>query len=165
MRIRRLFELFMLTLILSLAAVAQEQQMATQAPGQNVEEMKFGPVPGLPTCATVSVQNGDPSKGASILLAKITSGCSIPWHWHTPNEYLMLVKGVARVEMKVGKPMTLREGGFALMPARHVHQFLCQTTCLLYVYSDVAFDIHYVDMQGKEIPPADALKQVKETSP
>jgi quercetin dioxygenase-like cupin family protein len=145
--------------------IARAQQMPSQGPGQNVEDMKFGLIPGLPTCATVSVQNGDPSKGASILLGKLTSGCSIPWHWHTPNEHLMLVKGVARVEMKDGKPMTLKEGGFALMPSRHVHQFLCETTCLVYVYSDVAFDIHYVDAQGKEIPPADALKQVKETSP
>lgn len=162
MRIRRLFELFMLTFILCLSAAAQEGQMASQSPGQNVDEMKFGPVPGLPTCTTAAVQKGDPSKGASILLAKTSSGCSIPWHWHTPNEHLMLVKGVARVEMKDGKPLTLREGGFALMPARHVHQFVCETTCLLYVYSDGAFDIHYVDTQGKEIPPADALKQVKE---
>jgi quercetin dioxygenase-like cupin family protein len=165
MRKRNLFELFILTLILSVSAAVQAQQMASQAPGQNVEDMKFGPVPGLPACATVSVQNGDPSKGASILLGKLTSGCSIPWHWHTPNEHLMLVKGEARVEMKDGKPMTLREGGFALMPSRHVHQFLCETTCLLYIYSDVAFDIHYVDAQGKEIPPADALKAVKESSP
>ena len=164
MRVQAFFGFLICALVLCVSTVAQGQQMAGQAPGQNVDEMKFGPVPGLPTCATVSVQNGDPSKGASILLAKITSGCSIPWHWHTPNEHLMLVKGVARVEMKDGKPMTLREGGFALMPARHVHQFVCETACLLYVYSDVAFDIHYVDAQGKEIPPADALKQVKETS-
>lgn len=34
-----------------------------------------------------------------------------------------------------------------------------------YVYSDVAFDTHYVDAQDKEISAADALKQVKETSP
>jgi quercetin dioxygenase-like cupin family protein len=165
MKMRRLFETFMLALILSVSAAAQTPHPASPAPGQNVEDMKFSPVPGLPACVTASVQNGDPSKGASILLGKLTSGCSIPWHWHTPNEHLMLVKGVARVEMKDSKSITLREGGFALMPSRHVHQFLCETTCLLYVYSDVAFDIHYVDAQGKEIPPADALKQVKETSP
>lgn len=164
MKVHALFGFLILTLFLCTSTAAQEQ-MASQAPGQNVADMKFGPVPGLPTCATASVQNGDPSKGASILLAKLASGCSVPWHWHTPNEHLMLVKGVGRVEMKDSKPLTMREGGFALMPSRHIHQFLCETTCLLYIYSDVAFDIHYVDAQGNEIPPADALKRVKETSP
>jgi len=32
----------------------------------------------------------------------------------------------------------------------------------MYIYSDVAFDIHYVDAQGNESSPADALKAVKE---
>ena len=74
----------------------------------------------------------------------------------------MLVSGVARLEMKDGKPFTLRAGGFAKMPSRHVHQFRCEQACLLYVYSDASFDIHYVDGQGDEITPAEALKAVKE---
>ena len=76
----------------------------------------------------------------------------------------MIVSGVARVEEKDGKPVTLRQGGFALLSSRHVHQFRCTTACVLYVYSDVAFDIHYVDGQGKEISPDAALKAVKEKS-
>jgi len=35
---------------------------------------KFVNFPGLPTCMTGSVQNGDPSKGASVILAKATAG-------------------------------------------------------------------------------------------
>jgi hypothetical protein len=50
------------------------------------------------------------------------------------------------------------------MPSRHVHQFRCDQACTLYIYSDVAFDIHYVGGQGKEISPAEALKAVKETA-
>ena len=120
-------------------------------------------VPGLPTCATGSVQKGDPTKGPSIILSKIAAGCSIPWHWHTPNEHLMLVSGVANVQMKDGKPVALRPGGFALMPSHHVHQFSCSGPCVLYVYADAAFDLHYVDGQGQDIPPDQALKAVKET--
>jgi quercetin dioxygenase-like cupin family protein len=124
--------------------------------------MKFVTVPGLPACALNSVQSGDPTKGPSIILAKVATGCTIPWHWHTPNEHLMMVSGVARVEMKDVKPFTLRGGGFAMLPSRHVHQFRCDRDCLFYVYSDAAFDIHYVDGQGKEITPDEALKAVKE---
>jgi len=76
----------------------------------------------------------------------------------------MMVSGVARVEMKDGTPLTLRAGGFTMLPSRHVHQFRCEQDCLLYIYSDVAFDIHYVNGQGTEISPADALKPLKETA-
>lgn len=152
------------SLILSAAGFARGQGVTGHA-GQNLAEMKFVMIPGMPTCSTGSVQSGDPAKGPSIILAKVAAGCSIPWHWHTPNENLMMVSGVARLEMKDGKPLTLRAGGFALMPSRHVHQFRCTNSCVLYVYSDAAFDIHYVDGQGKEIPPDDALKAVKKTAP
>ena len=41
-------------------------------------------------------------------------------------------------------------------------QFHCATACVLYVYSDAAFDIHYVNAKGDELTPDDALKAVKE---
>ena len=162
MTIRGKSWLFTLSLILFISASAQAQEPAANSAGQNVTEMKFVPVPGLPACAPGSVLSGDPTKGPSIILGKLADGCTIPWHWHTPNEHLMLVSGVARLEMKDGKPFTLRAGGFAKMPSRHVHQFRCEQACLLYVYSDAAFDIHDVDVMGNVITPAEALKAVKE---
>jgi quercetin dioxygenase-like cupin family protein len=138
--------------------------MAGQSAGRNVVEMKFVTIPSLPTCAKGSVQSGDPTKGPSIIFAKMPAGCSIPWHWHTPSEHVMIVSGVGRMEVKDGKPLTLRAGGFALMASRHVHQFRCERACQLYIYSDVAFDIHYVNRQGNEISPLDALKAVRETA-
>jgi quercetin dioxygenase-like cupin family protein len=125
--------------------------------GQNLSDLKFAAVPGLPECAPGAVLSGDPAKGPSILLGKLSSGCTIPWHWHTPNEHLMLVRGAARLEMRDGKTFTLQAGGFALMPTRHIHQFRCEKDCLLYVYSDGAFDIHYVNSQGNEISTDEAL--------
>ena len=74
----------------------------------------------------------------------------------------MIVNGTGRIEMKDGPSLSLRPGGFALLPSRHVHQFLCKNKCTFFFYSDGAFDIHYVDAQGTEIPPEDALKVVKE---
>jgi mannose-6-phosphate isomerase-like protein (cupin superfamily) len=128
----------------------------------NVSDMKFVSFPGMPTCASGSVQNGDPSQGGSIIFARMAAGCVFPWHWHTPNEHLMIVSGVAQAEMKGEKPVTLRSGAFALMPSKHAHQFRCDTACTLYVYSDAAFDMHYLDAQGNEIAPAAALAAVKE---
>lgn len=150
-----------LSLVLFIPFSAYGQEMSAQAGGRNVAEMKFTSIPGLPTCGTGSVQSGDPAKGPSIILAKMTAGCTIPWHWHSPTEHVMLVSGVAQVEMKDSKPLQLQAGGYAMLPSRHVHQFRCEQACLLYVHSDGPFDIHYVDAKGNEIPPADALKMGK----
>jgi quercetin dioxygenase-like cupin family protein len=150
--------------VLCLTALAQGQDNAEKAMGQNVSEMKFVPIPSMPTCSKGSVQTGDPAKGASIILAKGAAGCRFPWHWHTANEHLMMVTGEGRLEMKDGKPLTLKPGGFAMMPSRHVHQFRCTAACTLYVYSDTLFDIHYVDADGKELSAEEALKAVKETA-
>ena len=68
------------------------------------------------------------------------------------------------MEMKDGKPVTLRAGGFALMPSKHVHRFSCVKSCTFFVHSDSAFDIHYVDGQGQEISLDEALK-VTRTAP
>ena len=154
----RLFWIMLcLAITLFVTASVRAQEM-TARPGVNMATMKSMTVPPLPTCATASVPNGDPTKGASFILAKGSAGCIFPWHWHTPNEHLMIISGTASLEMKDAKVVTLRAGAFALMPSHHIHQFKCLSACALYVYSDTAFDMHYVDKHGNEISPADALK-------
>jgi quercetin dioxygenase-like cupin family protein len=150
-------------LIVAVSAFAQGHDATAPGVALNMAQMKFATVPGLPTCTQGSVQMGDPSKGPSIILAKMKKGCIIPWHWHTPAEHLMIVSGVASAQMKGEKPVTLKAGGFAIMPSHHIHQFHAIEDCVFYIYSDAAFDIHYVDEQEKEIAPDAALKAVKET--
>jgi len=117
----------------------------------------------MPSCVLDSVVNGDPGKGPSIIFAKTGTGCTVPWHWHTPNERLMIVTGVARLEMESGGPaITLRAGGYAMMPTKHVHCFQCTSSCEFHVYSDGVFDMHYVDGKGKEISPDEALKSASQ---
>lgn len=153
-----------LWMFLVLSASVALQAADEHAPGRNVADMTFAAVPGMPTCTTASVQSGDPSSGGSILVARIKTGCVIPWHWHTPTESLMMVKGTARAEVKDGETFVLKAGGFAQMPSKHVHQFTCLSECLMYVSSDAAFDIHYVDGGGGELDPAAALKKSGETA-
>jgi quercetin dioxygenase-like cupin family protein len=153
-----------MAITLALCATASAYGQAPPHAAKNVSGMQFMTVPPLPTCATASVQSGDPGKGPSFILAKLKAGCVVPWHWHTPSEYLMMVSGVGRAEMKDLETVTLQPGGFALMPSKHVHQFSCIKACTFYIHSDAAFDMHYVDAQGKELTPDDALKAVKETA-
>jgi quercetin dioxygenase-like cupin family protein len=124
---------------------------------------KFGAVPNAPECFTVSVEKGDPSKGASVILANFAPRCVAPWHWHTPTETVMVVSGSLEVQMKDEKALVAHHGDFVDMPPRHVHRATCQGTapCLVFISSDAAFDLHWVDADGKEIPVEAALKNAK----
>ena len=153
-----------LALIASLVFTSLALAQNAPAAVVNTREMKFAPTPGLPDCAVNAVVQGDPAKGPSIILGRIKTGCVVPWHWHSPNERLMIISGVAELTMRGEKPKRLEAGGFAMMPSRHVHEFQCVSACLMYVYSDGIFDTHYVDADGKEIPAAEALDAVGEKS-
>ena len=144
--------------IVAVLSAAPLHAQSTGAVVRNMAENKFAPVPGLPSCVHSAVQSGDPSKGASVILFKARAGCAVPWHWHTPTEHVMIVSGSAKFEMKGHAGATvIGAGGYALMPSKHVHRFTCTSACAGFVTSDAAFDIHYVDAAGKEIPPEAAL--------
>ena len=128
---------------------------------RKLSENKLAPMAGMPSCVSMAVESGDPSKGPSVIVFKGKAGCMIPWHWHTPTEHVMMVSGSARMEMKGGSSATLGPGGYALMPSKHAHQFTCTSDCSAFVYSDGAFDIHYLDANGKEIPSEAALAKKK----
>ena len=75
---------------------------------------------------------------------------------------VMIVSGSAKGEMRdTGQTSSLGPGGYAMMPSKHVHQFTCTSACAAFVSSDAAFDIHYVDAKGSEIPPETALSKKK----
>ena len=119
---------------------------------------KFMNIPGLPTCMKASVLSGDPSKGAFLLLVKTATGCVIPWHWHTITESLMFVSGQGKGETKDGTKVMLHAGDYLNLPGKGVHQFTCIAACTFFLFAGGAFDIHYVDAAGKEIPADEALK-------
>src|SRR5262249_9606554 len=77
------------------AAMSDDSRGVTPIPAS-----KFALLPGFPACMTLSTQRGDPSKGPAVILAKFTSGCSVPWHWHTAAENLTVVSGKGKLEMK-----------------------------------------------------------------
>ena len=155
--------------VLFIAAAEGAAQTPAQAPAQAPDlgvvrqfaDNTFALVPGLPACMLGAVQSGDPGTGPSLIAFKAAAGCVIPWHWHTPNEHLMLVSGTARAEMKGGASVLMQAGAYARFPSKHLHQFSCPTACQGFVGSDATFDIHYVDATGKEITPEAALAPKK----
>src|SRR2546422_4816647 len=119
---------------------------------QNAAPGRFQKIPNLPDCITAAVEQGDPTKGASVLLVKGARGCRAPWHFHTPNEQLMMISGVGRVEMKGEQAVKLRTGGVAYAPVKHVHEVTCVGGAgLFFFHSDRPFGIYLVGQNGNEI--------------
>lgn len=108
-------------------------QQADKPMAQNTTPAQFQKNPGLPDCLSLAVERGDPSKEASILLVEGTKGCMAPWHFHSPNEQLMMVSRTC-----LGGP------------------------CSFFLHSDAPFDIHYVDKDGNKIPADQALNKQHE---
>jgi quercetin dioxygenase-like cupin family protein len=119
---------------------------------------KFVNLPGLPACLKISVQRGDPTKQAATLLLKFAPGCVVPWHWHSAGEQLLVVSGTGSAQMKDGKSAPVHAGDYAYLPAKNVHQFKAVTAVTMFLLPDAAFDIHYVDRDGKEVPAENVLK-------
>ena len=97
-------------------------------------------------------------------MLKANAGCVIPWHWHTPNERLVIVSGSAKGEMKDMKHLMLKAGDYVVLPSKGIHQFTALTAVRLYDMVDAPFDIHYVDSAGNEIAVEVASKTVNHTA-
>lgn len=150
--------ILMFALLACALAAALQAQNADQMPYASAAASKFMSLPVLPARMSLSAQRGDPMKGPAVLLLKFTSGCVVPWHWHTAAENLMMVSGKAKAEMKPGGAHTLTAGDYLYLAGKQVHQFTCISSCVVFDVIDGAFDIHYVNSEGNEIPPEQALK-------
>lgn len=94
-------------------------------------------------CLLSSLESGDPSTGPSTFILKAPPGCLIPWHFHTAEEQLIVVRGVVVTEMQGEAATQLRSGGYAMMPGGTPHQFACKgkVPCLMHVIFDRKYDI------------------------
>jgi quercetin dioxygenase-like cupin family protein len=143
--------------ILSLWLVQLSAQAEDMGVAKKLTDNKFEANPALPDCVVGAAANGDPASGPFVLVLKAKTGCRVPWHWHTSMEQVFIAGGNATLEMKDMEPTKLSAGGYARMPGKHIHQMTCTNACTVFVTSDGAFDIHYVDKEGKEITKEEAL--------
>ena len=147
-------------ILLAAAHVLQAQSASEQAVVHHESSVKYVTTQGAPDCLTSFVERGDPVSGPATFLVRMAADCEVPWHWHTPNETMMVVSGGLSLHTKDGKPVAARHGDYIFLPAKHIHSTKCigAAPCEFFLSVDAAFDIHYVDKDGNEIPSADALK-------
>src|SRR5947208_11992606 len=73
-------------------------------------------------CSANGIETGDPAKTSSIAVEKFSPGCAIPWHWHTPNEHVMMVSGTFAFEIQGDKPVEVKAGDFVYIPSHRISQ-------------------------------------------
>jgi hypothetical protein len=115
-------------------------------------DLKWGPCPEIfPAGCEIAVLHGDPAKPNSDVFLKVPGSYTIPPHWHTSAERMVLVSGELVVEYAGHKPATLKVGSYAYGPAKAPHQATCKSTdpCVLFIAFESAVDAH---------PPAAAAK-------
>jgi quercetin dioxygenase-like cupin family protein len=68
--------------------------------------------------------------------------------------------------MKGEKAIVARSGDYVYLPSHHVHRATCNGTapCLVFLSSDAAFDVHWVNEEGNEIPFEQTMKSPKTTA-
>lgn len=127
---------------------------------KNTAAAEFRATPIMPQCFLGAMQRINPQTGAAVFLVRVDAptGCVVPSHWHTSGEQITVVSGVVTIKMTNGKSFELKEGGYAYIPAKHVHLFGCSGPCVHFVQSDGPYDIHYVNKEGKEISLVEAVK-------
>ena len=131
-----------------LLAVAAGSVVAQPAPHHGVvplSQAKFTADEDV-KCLSDALEAGDPDKGPSTFALKARPGCVVPWHYHTAEEQLVVVKGQVLTEMEGVRATDLGPGGFAFMASREKHQFTCTgaAECLLFVTFDRTYDIQWV---------------------
>ncbi len=158
--------LFVVCAFVCFGAVAAAQQSAQAPAAMKLSAAKFAILPNQPDCMTVAVERGDPAKGPSSVLVKMTPSCDSRTHWHSADASVVAVSGTTQLEIKGEKTASMRQGDFVFMPTHHIHRERCTGTvpCVFYVELYGPFDVHYVDAAGKEIPDAEALRGAKKSA-
>jgi quercetin dioxygenase-like cupin family protein len=133
-------------LVASASAFAQEPEIAAEIAITRTlsdTQLKWGGCPPfLPKGCALTVLHGDPAKGNFDVLLKVPAKSTIPRHWHTSAERMILVQGVLQVRYDQQQMAVLRAGNYAYGPAKLPHQGYCasRTPCVLFIAFETPLD-------------------------
>lgn len=106
-------------------------------------QLKWGPCPAfIPKGCEIAVLHGDPSKPNVDVFFKVPANFTIPSHWHTSPERMVLVSGKLDVTYEGQKTATLRTGTYAYGPAKLPHKAVCAkgAPCVLFIAFESPLD-------------------------
>jgi quercetin dioxygenase-like cupin family protein len=105
--------------------------------------LAWGPCPDfMPAGCVLAVLRGDPSKPNADVFFKVPAGSSLPVHWHTSAERMVLIAGELRVSFEGQQPTVLVPGTYAYGPAGRPHGGDCVSTtpCVLFIAFEAPVD-------------------------
>jgi quercetin dioxygenase-like cupin family protein len=109
----------------------------------NDAHLKWGPCPPfLPKGCAIAVLHGDPAKANVDIFFKVPARSTIPLHWHSSAERMVLVAGELHVTYEGQKTAILKTGSYAYGPARRPHNGVCvsDVPCILFIAFESPLD-------------------------
>lgn len=130
-------------------APGQEQALAWTA---DDARLQWGPCPPfLPAGCGIAVLHGDPARDNLDVFLKVPAGSSLPPHWHTSAERMVLVAGELHVTYDGQKAALLKAGTYAYGPAGRPHHGHCASAvpCVLFIAFESPLDAVPVETAGR----------------
>ena len=131
-------------------APSQEQALTWTA---DDPQLKWGPCPPfLPKGCGIAVLRGDPAKDNVDVFLKVPAKSTLPLHWHTSAERMILVAGELHVTYDGQKTAVLRAGTYAYGPAKRPHKGFCASAvpCVLFIAFESPLDAVAIESTAKE---------------
>lgn len=113
--------------------------------------LEWGPCPPfLPEGCAIAVLHGDPAKDNLDVFFKVPGKSTIPLHWHTSAERMVLVAGELHVTYDGQKAAVLKPGTYAYGPAKRPHHGFCASAdpCVLFIAFESPLDA--VPVEGEK---------------
>jgi quercetin dioxygenase-like cupin family protein len=105
--------------------------------------LKWGACPDfIPKGCEIAVLHGDPSKANADIFFKVPAGSTLPNHWHTSAERMVLVSGELHVTYEARPTVILKPGMYAYGPAKLAHKAECRSRapCVLFIAFETPVD-------------------------
>lgn len=90
----------------------------------------------------LAVVHVNPKTQATQLLIRAPKPAVVPWHWHTANEAITVLKGAFTIECE-GKRIDLGPGSFTYAPSRLIHRATFGENSMISISADGPFDIQW----------------------
>jgi quercetin dioxygenase-like cupin family protein len=128
------------------AAPVTAQEAGTEAPiARHADDaaLAWRPCPDfMPSGCALAVLRGDPGKPNADVFFKVPAASTLPVHWHTSAERMVLVAGELHVSFEGQQPAVLKPGAYAYGPAKRAHGAACVSTmpCVLFIAFEAPVD-------------------------
>ena len=112
----------------------------------------MGPCPDfIPAECEIAVLHGDPAIPNVDILFKVPGDFTIPDHWHTSAERMILLSGELHVTYEGQETAIVEVGSYAYGLAERPHKAYCVPgdACVLFIAFEAPLDAHPIGQQAK----------------